>query len=417
MKILTNIDLSQNELQNPLAQCLTVDPANGQLAQFYFNTTDNRLRIKTDAGWIDVGGNLGYYIAAVATAAKAGLVKSGNDIEVAADGTMTVKDNSHSHTIANITGLQGKLDDLNATVSEAAIKAQSVISMISSPNGLATLDGTGKVPSSQLPSYVDDVIEGYYNGGKFYSTKSGSTYSGEITGETGKIYTDLNTDKTYRWSGTVYTQIKGDLALGETESTAYRGDRGKTAYDHSQTAHAPANAEKNAIVSIKKNGTAITPDANRAVDISVPAKTSELTNDSGFLTEHPDVSVGDERTTSQSLNWGGTFAAYVSVGVDENGHATSRVKSNYKLPDNPVPSNVATSYKTVNPALAVSGGLCTWTVTHNLNDLSPVVSLYEDATNEQVMADIIVIDDNTLKVVMCSSTAIEAGKYGIKVIV
>lgn len=417
MKFLTNLDLSKNELQNAVIQCLTADPSDGQLGQIYFNTSSNRFRIKTATGWIDVGGNLGYYTAAVATAAKAGLVKSGNDIEVAADGTVTVKDNSHSHTIANITGLQGELDDLNATVSEAANKAQSVISMISNPNGLATLDSTGKVPSSQLPSYVDDVIEGYYSDGKFYSTKSGSTYSGEITGEAGKIYTDLNTDRTYRWSGTVYTQIKGDLALGETDSTAYRGDRGKVAYDHSQAAHAPATAEKNAIVSIKKNGTAITPDANRAVDISVPTKTSELTNDSGFLTEHPDVSVGDERTTSQSLSWGDHFASYVSVSIDENGHATNRVKCDYKLPNNPVPSNVATSYKAVNPALTVSGGLCTWTVTHNLNDPSPVISLYEDATNEQVMADIIVVDSNSLKVVMCSSAAIEAGKYSIKVIV
>lgn len=417
MKYLTNIDLSHNELQNAIIQCLGTDPSDGQLGQIYFNTASNNFKIKASTGWIGVGSNLGYYTAAVATAAKAGLVKSGNDIEVSSDGTVTVKDNSHNHTIANITGLQSELDDMSAALSEAANKAQSVISMIASANGLATLDGTGKVPSSQLPSFVDDVIEGYYSDGKFYSTKSGSTYSGEITGETGKIYTDLNTDTTYRWSGTVYTQIKGDLALGETDSTAYRGDRGKTAYDHSQTAHAPVNAEKNTIVNIKKNGTVITPDANRAVDIAVPVKTSELTNDSGFITEHPDVSVSNENTVSQSLSWGSSFAAYVSVGVDKYGHATSRVKNNYILPTNPVPSNVATSYKTVNPALAVSGGLCTWTVTHNLNDPSPIVSLYEDATNEQVMADIIVIDDNTLKVVICSSTAIAAGKYGIKVIV
>lgn len=52
-------------------------------------------------------------------------------------------------------------------------------------------------------------------------------------------------NKTYRWSGTTYAVIGNDLAIGETASTAYRGDRGKTAYDHSQSAHAPADAEKN----------------------------------------------------------------------------------------------------------------------------------------------------------------------------
>ena len=90
-------------------------------------------------------------------------------------------------------------------------------------NGLATLDSSGKVPSSQLPSYVDDVIEGYYYNNKFYKENSHKT---EITGESGKIYTDLNKNKTYRWSGTTYTEISASLALGETSSTAYPGNKG-----------------------------------------------------------------------------------------------------------------------------------------------------------------------------------------------
>lgn len=99
-------------------------------------------------------------------------------------------------------------------------------------SGVATLDANGLVPSSQLPSFVDDVIEGYYYEGKFYEEASHIT---EIDGETGKIYVDLSTEKTYRWSGSIFVEISESLALGETSSTAYRGDRGKTAYDHSQT--------------------------------------------------------------------------------------------------------------------------------------------------------------------------------------
>ena len=87
-------------------------------------------------------------------------------------------------------------------------------------NGLAELDSTGKVPSSQLPSFVDDVIEV-------------DDYAHlPITGESGKIYVTKDTNKTYRWTGTAYVEISESLALGETSSTAYRGDRGKTAYDH-----------------------------------------------------------------------------------------------------------------------------------------------------------------------------------------
>ena len=74
----------------------------------------------------------------------------------------------------------------------------------SSANGVATLDGNGKVPSSQLPSYVDDVVEGYYYNGQFYTD---SAHTQLITPETGKIYVDLNTNKTYRWGGTTYVEI------------------------------------------------------------------------------------------------------------------------------------------------------------------------------------------------------------------
>lgn len=93
---------------------------------------------------------------------------------------------------------------------------------------------SGKIPSSYLPAYVDDVIEGYLSSGKMYKESAHTT---EITGETGKIYVDLSTNKTYRWSGSAFVEISSSLALGETSSTAYRGDRGKIAYEHSQTAH------------------------------------------------------------------------------------------------------------------------------------------------------------------------------------
>lgn len=108
--------------------------------------------------------------------------------------------------------------------------------------GVAELDDTGKVPSAQLPSYVDDVIEGYLSDGKFYEESAHTT---EIAGETGKIYVDMPTNKTYRWSGTTFVEISASLALGETASTAYRGDHGKIAYEHSQAEHAPTNAQAN----------------------------------------------------------------------------------------------------------------------------------------------------------------------------
>lgn len=82
-------------------------------------------------------------------------------------------------------------------------------------NGVATLGADGKVPSGQLPSYVDDVLE--------FENKTAFPASGE----SGKIYVAKDTNLTYRWGGTAYVEISASLALGETSSTAYAGDKGK----------------------------------------------------------------------------------------------------------------------------------------------------------------------------------------------
>ena len=90
--------------------------------------------------------------------------------------------------------------------------------------GVAELDSSGKVPASQLPSYVDDV--------KSYPTKNDFP----AVGEDDKIYIAKDENASYRWDGEDYVSISSanGLTLGETSSTAYRGDRGKTAYDDSQ---------------------------------------------------------------------------------------------------------------------------------------------------------------------------------------
>ena len=93
----------------------------------------------------------------------------------------------------------------------------------SSLSSKADLDSNGKVPSSQLPSYVDDVEE--------YTSKS----SFPATGTTGKIYVDTTANLTYRWSGTLYVEISPSLALGETPSTAYAGDKGAANAKNIQT--------------------------------------------------------------------------------------------------------------------------------------------------------------------------------------
>lgn len=97
-----------------------------------------------------------------------------------------------------------------------------------SANGVATLDGNGKVPSSQLPSYVDDVVEGYYYNGQFYTD---SAHTQLITPETGKIYVDLDTNKSYRWGGTTYVEISQSTIHKYVETFKVFNETATTTHD------------------------------------------------------------------------------------------------------------------------------------------------------------------------------------------
>jgi len=89
-------------------------------------------------------------------------------------------------------------------------------------NGYAPLDANAKIPAAHLPAYVDDVLE------------ADDFTSLPASGEESVIYVTLDDNLTYRWTGSGYVEISKSLALGETSSSAYRGDRGKIAFDHSQ---------------------------------------------------------------------------------------------------------------------------------------------------------------------------------------
>lgn len=158
--------------------------------------------------------------------------KDGKDGENGADGddgfspVVYVEDivGGHKVTIIDAEHPQGQSFSV---LNGEGTSEQRVAELISSHNSSESAHPTkadlvdGKVPASQLPSYVDDVIE--YDSISLFPTQ----------GESGKIYVDIDTNKTYRWSGSGYMELSPSIALGETSSTAYRGDRGKEAYDHS----------------------------------------------------------------------------------------------------------------------------------------------------------------------------------------
>ena len=218
--------------------------------------------------------------------------------------------------------------------------------------GVAELDENGLVPSSQLPGYVDDVIEGYWEEGIFYSNPE---HTEELAGEAGKIYVDLETNKTYRWSGSSFIVISETLALGDTSSTAYRGDKGKTAYEHSQSEHARTDATK---VEQSANNGAI-----------------RINDDEASVYVHPDSgatagSYGD--ASDQSPAAGDTFKVpYVTV--DAMGHVTEVSEHTVTLPTTSVTVDDELSTESTNP---VENKVVTQAINELVNIIYPVGSIY-----------------------------------------
>lgn len=132
----------------------------------------------------------------------------------------------------NIDTVQDNLDNFIATKGKA--------------NGLASLGSDGKVPSEQLPSYVDDVIDVYATYDKSptgdlsnISLFADADHNTPITGEAGKIYQNVTTGEPgyqFRWTGTTWSLIvSGGVVIGEITGTAYDGAKGKTTTDNLNT--------------------------------------------------------------------------------------------------------------------------------------------------------------------------------------
>lgn len=155
---------------------------------------------------------------------ESGLITLWNKIKTADDNVASA---ANTTLTAAINSVNNKISNINAKIDSGTVHAAdrdgsgNIINttyvktnQMGTARGVATLDENGTVPSSQLPSYVDDVLE--YNVLNAFPQP----------GETGKIYVDLSTNKTYRWSGSTYVVISDTITLGTTSSTAYAGDKG-----------------------------------------------------------------------------------------------------------------------------------------------------------------------------------------------
>lgn len=244
-------DTSTNPVQNKVVTNALNGAAKASDLSSHTSNTSNPHKVtkaQVGLGNVDNTSDTNKPVSTAQAQAIADAKKAGTDAKNNLDTHTKNTNNPHSVTKAQV-GLSNVEDKSSATIRSELTKENVTAALGYTPlnstlkgaaNGVAELDANGKVPSSQLPSYVDDVLE--------YSSRS----SFPVTGETGKIYVDITTNLTYRWAGSAYVEISPSLALGETSSTAYRGDKGKTAYDHSQAAHARTDATK--VEASTKNG-------------------------------------------------------------------------------------------------------------------------------------------------------------------
>jgi hypothetical protein len=213
-KILVNIDMGQNEIQNVLVHKLSSAPGSPLSGQIYYNTTTNKIMMYNGSAWVDLTSQGTGTVTSVGITAGSGISSTGGPIT--GSGNITVG-HSNSVTAKTTQALYPIKYDAQGHITGSG---SAVVPVLTSDKGVAggvaTLGTDGLVPSAQLPSYVDDVIEV-------------STYSDlSATGETGKIYITLDTNKTYRWSGTTYVEISQSeihkyttTIIGDASTTSY----------------------------------------------------------------------------------------------------------------------------------------------------------------------------------------------------
>ncbi len=303
-----------------------------------------------------------------------------------------------------------------STAQQAALDLKMNAALKGAAGGVAELGSDGKVHAAQLPSFVDDVIEGYFYNSKFYKETAHTT---EIAGESGKIYTDLATNKTYRWSGSTFVVISDTVTLGETSSSAYRGDRGKVAYDHSQSAHARTDATK--VADSATNGNILI----NNVETNVYTHPGSGTNPHG--TTKSDVGLGNvpnvatnsqtpsytEATALAKLVSGETLA----VAFGKISKAVTDLIAHVANTTKHITSTERTSWnaRTKKYSASIGDGSATeFTVTHSLGTQDVTVLVREAASPfSVVMCDVQITTTSAVKLLF--ATAPTTGQYRVVV--
>lgn len=274
-------------------------------------------------------------------------------------------------------------------------------------NGVATLDGSGLVPASQLPSYVDDVLEGYYKAAdeKFYKEAS---YTTLIAGETGKIYVSLDTNKTYRWTGSAFVYItsgavdsvngitgvvvlnKSHIGLSNVDNTADAAKNVLSATKWSTVRTITLSGVTATAQNIDGSGNVTVPIIAVPATLLTGTASINTTGSAAKLTTPRTISATGDATWTTTFDGsanvtgaltlaatGVTAGTYNQVTVDAKGRVTGG-------------SNTSRSYTT-----SISG---TASIAHNLGSRNVDVTMYDTVTLYRIDGRVKLTDQNKIDI-------------------
>ena len=251
------------------------------------------------------------------TAGAYGLAGSVPSITVDAKGRLTAAANvSIAITASQVTDF--------STAADARISAQKA-----QPSGLATLDATGKVPAAQLPSFVDDVLE-YADLASF-----------PVTGENGVIYVAIDSNKTYRWSGSTYIEISpsavtsvfgrsgvvaaqsGDYSAAQVSNTPAGSLSSLTvqaAINELDSEKQPVDATLTALAAFNSNGIIVQTAADTFAARSIASGTGITVSNGDGVSGNPSIAISASGVTASTY---GSASQVSSFAVNAQGQITS----------------------------------------------------------------------------------------------
>lgn len=469
MKILNNLDLNKNELQNAVAHKLAAAPSNPVKGQEYFNTTDNKKYLYDGSNWVDetsqgktytyqngvkelTGADAGKVELDIASGANAGNV----DLTANANGLKAniIADNVPSIPLSKISDVTATAEELNvldgitATTTElnytdgvtSNIQTQLDSKLDEKPDGTNDLLDNNKINPSYLPDYVLGQV--LYGGNvttgavatlrpaaktKLGTTDNSITLTNDTTAITGYVandsiyyiasadFTFANLDiKTGDWlisKGDAWTKIDNTDAVtgikGNAETNYRTGNVNITPdnLDDTSTTNKFVTSTEKSTWSGKQDALPTTSTAGKVLKSTSTAGTVEWGDDTDTNTWRPVKVNGTQKLDGTTTGNALDLVAGTNITLSESNGAVT------------INASATTrKYSATNPALTQVGGVATWTVNHALGTSDITVQIFEVSTSELILTDTVITDTANVTIKFTTASDISAGVYKVVVI-